>query len=146
MQPWSRTTVAEYRRLTLRAHSLLGDVPLHDVWRVTLPGGGPARTMTDVRSVFEVARQAQRLGPLVRALFAFRWFLGRLFRWDDSSQRDGWTLQTRLSDADRRQSLVEPGRREGPFTVVCVHAMEDMSEILRQQEQSEEGGTEDEST
>ena len=72
MRPWSQATVQDYLRLTLRAHSLLHDVPIHDVWRVALPDGGPARTMKDVRSVFKVARQSQRLSLSVRALFGLR--------------------------------------------------------------------------
>ena len=38
-----RVTPEEFERIDLRAHSLLSDVPLHDVWRVELPGGGPDR-------------------------------------------------------------------------------------------------------
>ena len=82
MRPWSRATFEEYRRLTLRAHALLADVPLHDVWQVSLPGGGPSRTMQDVRSVLQAARRSQPLSFPVRALFALRWSVGRWFRWD----------------------------------------------------------------
>ena len=100
MRPWSQATVQEYHRLPLRAHSLLHDVPLHDVWRVTLPNGGPSRTMKDVRAVFEVVRQSQQMSLPVRALFSFRWFLGRLFRWDGPvTKPEAWSLQARLSDA-----------------------------------------------
>lgn len=130
MRPWSRATVQEYRRLTLRAHSLLADVPVHDVWRVALPGGGPSRTMQDVRSVFEVARQSGRLSPPVRALFGLRWLLGRLFRWDRPvADREVWSFQARLSETDRRRSMVEPGTLDGPFAVLYVHATEAVSEI-----------------
>ncbi len=130
MRPWSRTTVGRYRRLTLRAHSLLADVPVHDVWRVALPGGGPSRTMHDVRSVLEVARRSQPLSPVVRGLFGLRWLLGRLLRWDQPpAAPDQWSFLTRLSEADRRRSTVEPGTLDGPFTVLYVHATEAVSEI-----------------
>jgi len=130
MRPWSRATLDEYRRLPLRAHSLLADVPLHDVWRVALPGGGPSRTMRDVRSVFQAARRSQSLSPPVRALFALRWLLGRLFRWDGLlSEPEAWSFRRRLNEADRRQSIVEPGTLDGPFTVLYVHTMEAVSEI-----------------
>jgi len=130
MRPWSRTTFKEYRGLTLRAHSLLADVPLHDVWRVALPGGGPSRTMQDVRSVLQAARTSQPLSPTVRALFALRWLLGRVFRWDDlSSEPEEWSFRTRLTEADRRQSIVEPGTLDGPFAVLYVHTREAVSEI-----------------
>ena len=36
-----RITPDEYKGIDLRAHSLLADVPLHDVWVVDLPGGDP---------------------------------------------------------------------------------------------------------
>ena len=130
MRPWARATVEEYRRLTLRAHSILADVPLHDVWRVELPGGNASRTMHDVRSVFEAARRSQSLNPPVRALFALRGFLGRLFRWDDPlPDPEDWSFRKRLTEADRQQSIVEPGTVDGPFTVLYVHTREAVSEI-----------------
>jgi hypothetical protein len=130
MRPWSQATVQEYDRLSLRAHSLLGDVPVHDVWRVALPNGGPSRTMKDVRSVFEIARQSRRLSLAVRALFGLRWLIGRLFRWDrPPGEREVSSFRARLSEADRRQSIVAPGTLDGPFAVLYVHAMEAVSEI-----------------
>ena len=130
MRPWSQATVQEYNRLSLRAHSLLHDVPVHDVWCVALPNGGPSRTMKDVRSVFEVARQSRRLTLPVRALFGLRWSIGRLLRWDrPPAEREEWSFRARLSDTDRRQSTVEPGTLDGPFAVLYVHAMEAVSEI-----------------
>jgi Protein of unknown function (DUF2867) len=130
MRPWSHASLQEYRRLTLRAHNLLHDVPVHDVWRVALPDGGPSRTMKDVRAAFEAAKQSQRLNLPVRALFGLRWFMGRLFRWDRApGEREAWSFRARLSDADRLQSIVEPGTRDGPFAVLYVHEMEAVSEI-----------------
>ena len=130
MRPWSRATFEEYRRLTLRAHALLADVPLHDVWRVALPGGESSCTMQDVRSVLQAARRSQSLSFPVRALFALRWSLGRLFRWDRPlAEQEVWSFQTRLTEADRQQSIVEPGTLDGPFTVLYVHTTEAVSEI-----------------
>ena len=130
MRPWSRATLEEYRRLTLRAHSLLADVAVHDVWRVELPCDDPSRTMRDVRSVFEAARGPLGLNPLVRALFALRGLLGRLFRWDDPlPDSKDWSYRTRLTEADRQESLVEVGTVDGPFTVLYVHTREAVSEI-----------------
>ena len=130
MRPWSRATVEEYGRLTLRAHSLLADVPVHDVWRVALPCGDPSRTMQDVRSIFEAVRRSHPPGLPVRVLFALRWLLGRLFRWDRPfSEPEDWSFRTRLTEADRQQSIVEPGTLDGPFTVLYVHKSEAVSEI-----------------
>ena len=130
MRRWSRATFEEYRRLTLRAHALLADVPLHDVWRVALPGGDSSRTMQDVHSVLQVARRSRPLSLPVRALFALRRSLGRLFRWDRPLAEQGvWSFRTRLTEADRQQSIVEPGTLDGPFTVLYVHTTEAVSEI-----------------
>ena len=134
MRPWSRATVKEYRQLNLRAHSLLADVPVHDVWRVALPGGseggGPSRTMQDVRSVLQAARRAQPLSLPVRALFGLRWLLGRVFRWDDPvSDAEAWSFRTRLTQADRHLSIIEPGTLDGPFAVLYVHPTEAVSEV-----------------
>ena len=71
----------EYAGLPLRAHALLADAPLHDVWAVDLPGGGPGRTVRDVRALLE-AHPLDAATPAVRALFALRRGLGRLFGWD----------------------------------------------------------------
>jgi len=130
MRPWSQATVQEYHRLPLRAHSLLRDVPVHDVWRVALPCSGPSRNMKDVRAVFEVVRRSKGLSLPVRTLFGLRWWIGRLFGWDrPHGERDASSFLPRLSDVDRRQSIVEPGTLDGPFTVLYVHAMEAVSEI-----------------
>lgn len=129
MRPWSQATEQEYRRLTLRAHGLLRDVPVHDVWRVALPNGGPSRTMKDVRAVFDAVRHS-RLSLPARTLFELRWFIGRVFRWDRPVAQPGArSYRARLSDTDRKESIVEPGTLDGPFTVLYVHAMEAVSEI-----------------
>ena len=130
MRPWSRVTDEEYRGLEVRAHSLLADVPLQDAWRVDLPGGGPSRTMEDVRSVFQSARMSLPLSLPVRSLFAIRRILGLLFRWDDPvPDPDEWSFLARLTEADREQSIIEPGTLDGPFAVLYVHATEAVSEI-----------------
>jgi hypothetical protein len=130
MPPWSRASVAHYQNLDLRAHALLADVPVHDVWRVFLPGEHRRCTMEEVRAVFRAATIEQTLGPPVRALFVLRRILGRLLRWDDPPPRpDTWSFQARLTERDRRESLVKPGTRDGPFTVLYVHTTEAVSEL-----------------
>jgi hypothetical protein len=86
--------------------------------------------MKDVRSVLESARRSQRVSLPVRALFGLRWFLGRLFRWDrPQAEPAAWSYLARLSETDRKQSIVEPGTLDGPFTLLYVHPMEAVSEI-----------------
>jgi hypothetical protein len=126
MAAWSRVEPDAYGRLDLRSHALLADVPLHDVWRVDLPGGGAGRTLADVRSLMNV--EDLREQPVVRVLFALRRFLGRLFAWD-APPRTGRTYLDRLDDEDRRRSLVAPGSAEGPFRVLYVRPFEAVSEV-----------------
>ena len=129
MRTWSRVDATQYRRLDLRAHEVLTDVPLHDVWRVELPGGGPDRTLADARA-FMSAEHLMSLNPVVRSLFQLRAWLGRVFRWDSSTRTpDAQSFVHRLSDEDRRHSIVEPGSPDGPFTVIYVLPFESVSEI-----------------
>jgi len=86
--------------------------------------------MREVRSVLEAVRKSQPLNLPVRALFALRSLLGRVFRWDGPvSEPQGWSFQTRLTEADRQQSIVEPGTLDGPFSVLYVHQREAVNEI-----------------
>ena len=85
--------------------------------------------MKDVRDVLKTARRSQRLSLPVRALFWLRWSVGRLLRWDGPPAETEALFWSRLGETDRRQSLVEPGTLDGPFSVVYVHAMEAVSEI-----------------
>ena len=72
MTPWALTDPSEYLSQDLRAYAILYDIPLHDVWRLDLPGCGDGRTVADIHSLV----LASRPSGLVRLLFAGR---GRLF-------------------------------------------------------------------
>ncbi len=124
-----RVTPDEYERLDLRAHALLADVPLHDVWTVDLAGGGADRTILDVMALLPVG-ELGRTNVAVRFLFGLRTQLGRVFGWDREPPRtsDNSFLR-RLSDADRERSLVVPGTQDGPFQVLFVSPREAISEI-----------------
>jgi hypothetical protein len=129
MRAWSRIDPSDIRRLDLRAHELLADVPIHDVWMVELPGGGPNRTLADARALMR-ARNLMSINPVVRGLFRLRWWLGRVFRWDSSIQTpSAESFVHRLSIEERRQSLIEPGSSDGPFTVIYVGPFESVGEI-----------------
>jgi hypothetical protein len=124
-----RVTPEEYERIDLRAHSLLADVPLHDVWRVELHGGGPGRTIVDLRALLSVENLTATNGA-VRFLFGLRAWLGRVFGWDrEPPQASRESFLQRLSAADRACSLVAPGTPEGPFRVLFVSPREAISEI-----------------
>ena len=124
-----RVTPDEYKGIDLRAHSLLADVPLHDVWVVDLPGGDPSRTIVDLRALLSV-QNLTSANRAVKLLFGLRAWLGRVFGWDREAPNvsDESFLQ-RLSPADRERSLVAPGTPEGPFRVLFVSPREAISEI-----------------
>jgi hypothetical protein len=124
-----RVDPADFKKLELRCHALLGDVPLHDVWAIPLHDGGPGRTMQDFRALMVGDRRPPpNVG--VRALFALRWWLGRVFRWDDERHDPpGASYVHRLTEADRLQSQVPPGSRDGRFRVLYVLPNEAVSEI-----------------
>jgi len=120
-----RIPEAEYLSLKLRAHELLRDVPLYDVSAVDLPGGGPGRTIADIRAL-ETRAAASRIA---KVLFGLRFFLGRVFGWDRKRTRPEETLLPRLSEQDRRDSQVAPGTPVGPFLLVYQFANEAVAEI-----------------
>lgn len=125
----ARADPAQFRNLPLRCHALLGDVPLHDAWAIPLDGGGPGRTIHDVREILFGARRP-RPPAAVRGLFALRWALGRLFGWDDGRHDPpGASYLHRLTASDRAQSQVPPGTRDGPFRVLYVFGNEAVSEL-----------------
>jgi hypothetical protein len=125
-----RLDAAQFERLDLRVHGFLRGVPLHDVWAVELSGGGPDRTMADVRAVFSSERLASA-NVMVRALFRVRAVLGGLLGWDrapaDAAEA---SFLNRLSPADGEASSVAPGTVEGPFRVLYVFRREALGEAL----------------
>jgi hypothetical protein len=124
-----RIDPSEFRKLELRCHDLLVDVPLHDVWRISLVGGGPGRTMTDVLAVSPF-RRAVSPNPVVRGLFELRRGLGALLGWDEQRHDVGaQSYVHRLTDEDRARSLVTPGAAEGPFRMLLVFPAEAVAEV-----------------
>jgi hypothetical protein len=123
-----RVKPADFQRLNLRCHALLSDVPLHDVWAIPLNGGGPGRSIQDARAI--VFGDRRPLNFAVRGLFALRWALGRAFGWDDERHDPpSGSYVDRLAEADRSQSQVSPGTREGRFRVLYVLGDEALSEL-----------------
>jgi len=121
--------LSEYRQLDLRAHSLLADVPLHDIWLLELEGGGEGRTMEDVRRCF-TPQTVTTANAAVRTLFAIRRTLGRMFGWDEGPERWDEELYTRrLTEEDRARTLVPPGADDGLMRIVYVFPFESLSEV-----------------
>ena len=113
----------EFRARGLRCHLLLHDSALHDVWRIDLRGGGPDRTMLDIHPLLPALLEPQNRAS--RYLFALRWAIGRLFRWDENNADRSPELHPesyihRLTEDDRTRSLLPPGTPAGPFRVLYV--------------------------
>lgn len=129
---WGRADPADYRELAVRAHALLADVPLHDVWQVELPGGGPDLTLADVHPLVSAGRLTS-VNAAVRGLFRLRSALGRLFGWDapeSGSAPDPRSYASRVPTADVERSQVAPGSKNGAFTVLYLLDSEAVSEII----------------
>jgi hypothetical protein len=116
-----RCSPAEFRALPLEIHALLADVPLRDVSAIDLPGGGPERTIADVRALLPQGRAGQLGGPLVRVLFGLRHALGRLFGWDRALADDGsWSYANRLSADLVGRSAAPAGEADGFFRTLYL--------------------------
>jgi hypothetical protein len=121
--------LSEYQQLDLRAHSLLAEVPLHDIWMLELEGGGEGRTIEDVRRCF-TPQTITTANAAVRTLFSIRRGLGRVFGWDKGPNH--WEDERyvhHLTDEDRTRSLVAPGTDDGLMKIVYVFPYESLSEV-----------------
>ncbi len=127
-----RISLAEFQSKDLRVHSLLADVPLHDAWVIHLRGGGEGRTLRDVDAV-RSGGEYRQASPVVVGLLGLRWVLGLVFRWDRHEYYNlNDSFVRRLTDADRCQSLDEPGTRRGhgSFGIVYTFEREALYEII----------------
>jgi hypothetical protein len=124
-----RITPSEFRARPLRVHAVLHDVPLEDVWAIPLAGGGPGRTVRDLRTA--MAAGEDRAPGVVRLLFRLRWRLGAWFGWDAS--RPEWKTDDaftgRLSAEDRARSQVLQGTPDGKFSVLYRFEDEQLAEL-----------------
>jgi len=70
------------------------------------------------------------MSPISRALLNIRLFAGRVFGWDRQPATDGKAFATRLTTADRLESLVPPGTPEGLFRTVYRFENEQLLELI----------------
>jgi uncharacterized protein DUF2867 len=97
------------------------------VWAIRLPGGGPGRTIQDVRATFIAGVEAAP--PIVKGLFRLRGRIGALFGWDQESP--AWNAESyvhRLSAADRARSTAAPGTLDGRLSLLYRFENEQLSE------------------
>src|SRR5262245_50897971 len=116
MSGGTRIAPDEYLKLPLEVHRILHDVPLKDVSAVDLPGGGPGRTIRDVRGLGSVENRRRATLP-VRALVALRGALGRWLGWDAPSHsiasHSADSYASRVTPELLRQSADFAGKSEG---------------------------------
>jgi hypothetical protein len=132
-------SAAEYGALPLRVHTLLADVPLHDVWAVDLPAHRDGVTLSEFlrrssRNGSDAAdAEMNRFPPVARALFRLRFLLGRIFRLEDEPKDAlAASFGSRLTAEDRARSSVVSGTPEGLkglFRVVYRFEDEQLLEI-----------------
>jgi hypothetical protein len=118
-----RCDPAEFRALPLEVHALLEDVPLRDVSAMNLPGGGPSRTIAEVRALIGEDGPGQAGGWLTRTLFRLRVGLGQVFGWDRPAPPEveaRTSYRRRLAPDLVMRSQVVPGTPDGFFRVMYV--------------------------
>src|SRR5262245_3154450 len=124
-----RVPAREFRALPLQVHDFLASVPLADVSAVDLPGGGPGRTLAEVRALVRPDALV-RANSTTRFLFALRFGVGRVFGWDRRSvELPPESFVHRLTAAQRAESLIAPGTPDGPFRVVYARPDEVLTEL-----------------
>ncbi|MFY9730375.1 MAG: DUF2867 domain-containing protein [Candidatus Acidiferrales bacterium] len=127
---------AEFYALPLRVHTLLADIPLHDVWAVDLPAHRGSVTLceflrrTRENRSHEADVEISRFPLVARALFGLRFFLGRVFGLETQPKEASVvSFGNRLTVEDRARSIVEPGTAEGLFRFVYRFENEQLVEI-----------------
>lgn len=74
--------VSEHVSRPWRIHTIAPDFRVEDVWAYRTPGAGPS-DFPGMLAALRVAGGLDQNPPVVRFLFAVRWKLGAILRWDD---------------------------------------------------------------
>jgi len=112
----------------LRVHAFLDGVPLHDAWAIDLPRPRSRTTLNAFLN--EAGCLPGDVSPATRALLRIRFAVGRLLGWDrEPASADSHRFANRLTDEDRRQTLVPAGTKDGIFRIVYRFENEQLSEI-----------------
>jgi hypothetical protein len=135
----AQISTQEFERPPLRVHSLMAGVPLHDVWAIDLPRWRGEVTLDDFlrtanNCTLDICGCSNSSAlftpsPPVRVLLNIRFFVGRIFGWDNEPATIV-TFTSRLTDADRSRSLIAPGTRDGYFRVVYRFENEQLVELI----------------
>ncbi len=106
---------SEHTSRPWRIHELTRDFELEDVWALPTPGGPDDFPLLVER--FAAGDPSRSASAPVRVLFAIRWKLGELLRWDDADSGVGSrvpTLRDRLP-ADLQEAEAGPAVQDLPF-------------------------------
>jgi Protein of unknown function (DUF2867) len=121
----------EYLAQPLRVHSFLRDVELHDVWVADLPAVRGGATLREFYERTKRTTAEKRISWPARALFGLRFFLGRIFGWDEEPQGCGQEyFAERLTPEDREHSSVPAGTPEKFFRMVYSFENETLLEVI----------------
>lgn len=122
---------SEHTQRPWRIHDLAKDFQVLDVWALPTPGGeGDFTQLVDLWSTFDPGKSS----PVVRALFAIRWTLGRVLGLDRPDAGLGArveTLRDRLPD-DLREAPNDLARDGSPFGPLYLTDDEFAMEIANQ--------------
>jgi len=100
-----------YLALDLRAHTLLADIPLHDVWVAHLPGGGTGRALVDLDEAMAGGVTGDETVALAAAIISYLLAARVLGLASEECYDTLSSVRRRLTDADRARSLYRPGKR-----------------------------------
>src|SRR5262245_2438012 len=124
-----QVSAEEYKRVPLRVHEFLAGVPLHDVWAIDLSRKRSGITLDEFLRA--AGGRPFSPSPVVLTLLRIRFFVGGLFGWDrERPAAPKETFSSRLTTADRLNSLAPAGVREGPFLVVYRFENEELLELV----------------
>jgi hypothetical protein len=124
--------VQDFAQMPLRVHSFLAGLPFRTLYRLELLGGRPNMNLPEIRAATESDDPGEfEVGPITKALFWLRGFIGRIFHWDDVQQlTDAVTYLGRLTAEDCQRSLIPPGTVEGISRVLYCFEHELLAEII----------------
>jgi hypothetical protein len=130
--PAEKSVLEEYDGLPLKAHELLADVPLHSLACDSLPGGRKGMNILEIQQAAGMADMEKiEVGTASKLLFDARAAVGRMMGWDEVPELNREiTYLSRVTEDERRRSLVPPGEVRGIGRVLYCFEREMLLEII----------------
>lgn len=123
-----RISAAEFAALELQTDSILNGLNLHDAWVVHLPGGGPGRTLEDIRNV-ALSTGPTDVSTIVAALIGIRVALGQALNLDEAPYLAPASSYTQLLTASGLPALPAATSSASPAIFRPVHSLENEAVI-----------------